>query len=770
MPTKELNIIRQISEIIAGTPNYREALRLTVQCIAEKMGVDACTIWVHEEVPDQLVIEATHGLPQDVVRRVRFSARQGITGLSFSTGETVNTSDMRIHPANAPLPTPGASAHSALLAVPLTVAGRRIGVLDLACVKSKAFGPRTVETVQAIASRLAVFVLNARMARDADRTFRLAPPAKVGQLILKGKAVTPGVVRGTAHLLPGAEVLEAGEMETVRDPVRERELLERALSLARQEAAQLHAEASELVAEADAAIFQTHVLLLDDPTLIQRLRSGLEKGYRLRSALRAAAEEYRKEMGRLTNEFMRERLADVKDVILRIYEAAERVEGLRGGGIREMRAMLKGKFVIVARELLPSQLIRVPLGNLAGVVCEQGGATSHVAILAKALRLPMLVGVAGATEEIRANDDLILDCTTGFCYVRPEPTVVRNFKGALAHIRAGTDEVTVVPPTPGMTSDGTPIRLAGNISLISEMSLLLQSGAMGIGLYRTEFMFMMRATYPTEEEQYGVFHRVAQAVGDQSVTIRVLDVGGDKPLSYVDFGPSENSFMGWRGIRFLLDSPQYFEPHLRAMLRTTAHGDARLLLPTVADLDELLRTKEILARLQAAMDRSGVPYRRDYKLGIMLEVPSAVWALPDLLPHVDFVSLGTNDLVQHTFALDRGNSKVMHWYRQFHPVLLRLIHQTCKTVGAVPGKEVSLCGEIAANPRGTPLLVGLGLRSLSMSPWIIPTVRETIGRFSLAECQALATQALACARDADVNAVLDDFGRAHNLESPKAEA
>jgi phosphotransferase system enzyme I (PtsI) len=382
----------------------------------------------------------------------------------------------------------------------------------------------------------------------------------------------------------------------------------------------------------------------------------------------------------------------------------------------------------------------------------------------------MLVGVANATREIKPNDDLILDCTTGFCYVRPEITVARDFKGALAHVRLGTDEAVALPPTPGLTADGTRIRLAGNISLVSELSLLLQHGVMGIGLYRTEFMFMIRATYPTEDEQYGVFHRVALAMGHQPTTIRVLDVGGDKPLSYVDFGPSDNSFLGWRGIRFLLDSPQYFEPHLRALLRTTAHGDVRILLPMIADLDELMRVREILARLQDALDRDGLPHRRDFKLGIMLEVPAAVWSLPDLLPHVDFVSLGTNDLVQHTFALDRGNSRVMHWHRQFHPILLRLIRQTCDAMAAVPGKELSLCGEIAANPRGTALLTGLGLRSLSMSPWTVPAVRDVLRRVTLAECQALADAALACTRAADVTAVLDDFGRAHNLENPKTDA
>jgi phosphoenolpyruvate-protein kinase (PTS system EI component) len=276
-------------------------------------------------------------------------------------------------------------------------------------------------------------------------------------------------------------------------------------------------------------------------------------------------------------------------------------------------------------------------------------------------------------------------------------------------------------------------------------------------------MFMIRPTYPSEEEQYNVFRRVVEAGGGFSVTVRALDVGGDKPLPYVDFGEEDNPFLGWRGIRFLLANPNYFEPHLRAILRTTVHGRVNVLLPMVANLDELLQAKEMLASAHQDLDKAGVPCSRNYHLGIMLEVPSALWSLPEMLPHIDFVSIGTNDLTQYTLAVDRGNSRVTRWFRQFHPVVLRMIKETCDIVASFPGKQVSLCGEIAGRLRGVPILVGLGLRYLSMNPWRIPQVREALGRVSLADCQALAKEVLACNLETEVMKLMDEFSGKHTL-------
>jgi phosphotransferase system enzyme I (PtsI) len=341
--------------------------------------------------------------------------------------------------------------------------------------------------------------------------------------------------------------------------------------------------------------------------------------------------------------------------------------------------------------------------------------------------------------------------------------LVKKFRGPLALHRKRDEPPVDVPKTNPQTRDGETLRLGGNISLVSELPLLERYGARGIGLYRTEFMFMIRANYPTEEEQYDVFRKVVDACQGASTTIRVLDVGGDKPLQYVDFGHEDNPFLGWRGIRFLLSNPQYFEPHLRAILRTTENGRINILLPMVADVEELLQAKEILKSARESLIRDGVPFNDDFRLGIMLEVPSAVYALPDMLPHIDFVSIGTNDLTQYTFAVDRGNNRVTHWYRQLHPVILGYIRDACDAVNDAPGKSLSICGEVAAMPLAVPLLIGLGLRYLSMNPRKIPQIRSVIESVDLSACEDLAQRALKCTLNSEIQKLMEDFAAEYGL-------
>jgi len=767
MPTRELQVIRRISDIIARTADYEEGLRETVKCVARRLHVDACSVFVHDEARNALVLEATYGLSQDDVHSLALSVNEGITGQCFRTGKLVNAPDKYSHPAYMEFKTQDHAEHAALLAVPLMVGGRVTGVLDFELRTGQTFHRDLIELVQAIASPLAVFILNAKLAQQVERGSKQTG-GRLVRLVLKGQPITEGIVRGRAHYLPGAEVLESVSLEYASNVEAEKALFHQALDIAREETSQIQKDAEKILAEADAGIFFAHLLLLEDPTLIQRIHQALDRGFKLSFALKAVTEEFGQELEQLDNEFMRERLADMKDVILRIYQAADRLTGLR----RTRRSKRVSRYeapIIVAHELLPSQLMRIPLANLGGVICEEGSATTHVAILAKALRVPMIAGAPEATRKIRQDDDLILDCSTGSCYVRPSQAIIRRFRPAILHYRRKVTGKPAVTCARAVTTDNVSVRLGGNVSLIGELPLLEQYGAMGIGLYRTEFMFMIRGTYPGEDEQYSVFRRVVEAGGDSPVNIRVLDVGGDKPLSYVDFSQEINPYLGWRGIRFLLSNPQFLEPHLRAILRTTVHGKVNVLLPMVADLDELLLVRDVLDRVEQSLDRDGVPYSRDYRLGIMLEVPSALWALPDMLPYIDFVSIGTNDLTQYVFAVDRGNTKVARWYRQFHPVLLEMIRKTCAVVHSVPGKEVALCGEIAGKPLGVPFLLGLGLRDLSMNPWKIPQVRAAIRKLSIADCEKLAEAALACRRDADVVAMIDDFADEHELRGLESE-
>lgn len=763
MPKREFKVIQGISEIIAQTKDYREGLRLTVENLADSLAVDSCSIFVFNEKRNQLVLEATYGLNQSDVRKIRVSTSRGILGRCFRTHDVINLATMQEDPDFQSFGVEREEEYSSLLLVPLTVAGKCIGILGLNRMTREEFSEEYVDLTRAIASPLAVFIINAGLSEKIEEYEHETRKAGA-EIIVEGIAITDGVVRGSAYFLIGGEFLDSVLPAKTEDLKEEKKLFSKALKLAAKDTMQLQDEAAQILAEADAAIFYAHLLLLEDPTLMKRVTEELEEGYTLRSALKIVAQRFEEELSRLDNDFMRERVLDMKDVIFRIFQAADEVEGVVQPAGKPSKLKKNSRPIVVTRELLPSQLIRLPLANLAGVVCEQGGATTHVAILAKALQIPMIVGAEGALKTIDRGDPLILDCATGYCYVLPSRAVLRKFHHALKFHKKGWEEIDPHAGGP-LTSDGELIRLGGNVSLISELPLLEKYGAMGVGLYRTEFMFMIRSVYPSEEEQYQVFKRIVEAGRGASVTIRILDVGGDKPLPYVNFDKEMNPYLGWRGMRFLLSNRDYLEPHLKAILRTTVHGRVNLLFPMISDIEEILIIKEILQNVENELTQKGIPFNKNYHLGVMIEVPSCLWALQDILPHIDFVSIGTNDLIQYIFAVDRGNSRVAKWYRQFHPILLRIIDEVARTVHNYPEhRTISLCGEIAGNLHGLPLMLGAGVRYLSMNPWRIPKIKRNLHKLDISDCQALFKQALDCKFDKEVVELMSVFAEKNHLE------
>lgn len=769
MPTTELAIISRIGDVIASSANYHDSLRRIMEIIAQATGGEVCSILILNEPSGELVLEGTFGFDQEAVHDVRMPVEHGIVGHCLRTLETVNVARKQDHPEFEQFGTPKAAEFHGLLSVPLVSGGAPIGVLVVEKREAKEFTPTSRALAQAIASPLATFARNARLSetlsdhsREAERRRTEEGEGARAERVLRGNAITDGVVQGTAYIVFGAELLESISLETTEDTEAEKKLFHDALKVAREDTVALQEEASEILEEADAAIFYAHLLLLEDPTFTQRVEQGLDRGFTLRFALKYAYSQFDQELSQLDNTMVRERLADLKDVVLRVYQAADEVQGTTPRPVVDSGEVGDGREhpVAVARELLPSQLIRLPLAELAGIVCEHGGTTSHVAILAKTLRIPMIVGVEGVTRVAQARDEVILDCTTGICYLNPSQEVKERFREVIAFHEQKPAAPTTCPLA--VTTDGVPIRVEGNISLLNELPLLNQYGAQGVGLYRTEFMFMIRNSFPSEDEQYALFRKVVAQGGERgAVTIRLLDVGGDKPLPYVDFGEEENPVLGWRGIRFLMSNRQFLEPHVRAILRASAHGQVNLLLPMIADLDELLHVREVIRECEKQVRDSGHELG-EYAIGVMIEVPAVLWGLPEILEQVDFVSIGSNDLIQYSFAVDRGNQKVSHWFRQFHPLVLKMVKATCEA-GNQAGKPVALCGEMGGIPLGVPFLIGAGLRELSVNPWKIPGVVDVVTKVSVQECEDLLSRGIACSRDEEIIKLMDAFALDHGL-------
>lgn len=765
MASSELHIIRRIGDIISECAEHHEGLRLAAEYLAERLHADACSILGFNEITQQLIMEATYGLGQDTVHRIRLEVDEGITGHCFATGQIVNTGRMTEHPAYVPCVAEGRAGLNSLVSVPLVAGGRRIGVLNLWTKRATRFPDKTISLLQTLANPLAVFLRSSHLTEysraEAGGPGRQTPP----QLILYGTPITDRMVRGRAYFLVDADVFAEMSLEYSGDIAEEKALFQKVVAAAREDTIELQREAELVLAETDAAIFYVHLLLLEDPALTGRIDRALDQGFKLRYALKVAWERFEEEVGQLATAMARERLADIKDVILRMYQAVDEVEGVSQRLKQQRRVSRIRRPIVVTRELLPSQLIRLPLINLAGVVCEQGGMTSHAAILARTLQLPMLVGAKDAMTAIRKNDDLVLDCATGQCFVRPPRPVIRKLNAVLRSQDFRKDPTRRIVRGPALTADGTAVRLGGNVSLINEFPLLELHGAEGVGLYRPDFLFLIRNTYPGEDEQYAVFRQVVSAVTDTSVTIRLLDIGGDKLPPYMTFGREDNPALGLRGTRFLLSRPEFLDPHLRAILRTTVHGYVNILLPMVSCLEDLLEAREAIDRAADQLRVEGTPFEERFRIGIMLEIPAAFWSLPQMLPHVDFVSIGTNDLVQYMFAADRANNHVRPWFRQCHPVILNMIKQTCEQCAASK-VSVSLCGELAGNPLAVPFLIGAGLRFLSMNPWRIPDVRDTIAEIEVKECRRLLGRALRRRLDSEVVKLMHEFGRDHHLTVP----
>ncbi|MDD3119730.1 MAG: phosphoenolpyruvate--protein phosphotransferase, partial [Victivallales bacterium] len=610
------------------------------------------------------------------------------------------------------------------------------------------------DMVRSLSTQLANLILNTKILRGLQEVPQKPvkiPPAR-DQVMLHGSPTSQSITFGRAFLFLKDDVFSAIEKSTVADPDAELKLLDKALQLAKKKTLELERKALAMISEADASIFNVHLMFLDDQSVLGKVREYIRNDlYSLEYAISLVFREFEHKFLQFADQTFRDRSFDLKDVMLRIIEGAAIIKN-RGDNATVVSPE-STQLILVAHELLPSDLIRMPVDNIMGIVCEKGGATAHVSILSKALNSPAILGVKGIIGAIRDHDEILLDGHTGRVYVRPGAQVKEHFKDILSNEKT-FEEHHECGPT--LTTDGIDIRLNANVSLICEVAALSHFGARGIGLYRTEFMYMVRDYMPSEEDQINVFAKIFRQVSSE-VTIRVLDVGGDKPLPYVPMPHEDNPALGYRGIRLLLDRKGLFKVHLRAILRSAAAGKLKLLFPMVSMIGEIIEIREVLQEVENEMHVRGIPHAENYKIGIMLEIPSLLFMLDTILPYIDFVSIGTNDLLQYTFAIDRTSEIVGHHADPLEPAFIKIM----KTVGDFfrrhPDKELAVCGEMANVTQGIPLLIGAGIHELSMPPKFIPKVAQVVKKVNSAECRILLDKAIRLNSAAEVKSEVNRF-------------
>jgi phosphotransferase system enzyme I (PtsI) len=574
-------------------------------------------------------------------------------------------------------------------------------------------------------------------------------------LVVRGVAASPGVSRGKIYVLTdeAPQVDQRGIEESEIESEIQR--LEQALVETRIEVQNFQRRLAEGIGVKDAAIFEVHLLILEDPVLLnESSRRIREQGQNAGTAFGEVARQYTEMLGALDDPFFRERAADIRDVTQRVLHR------LAGGPGPTRPPILQEPVIIVSHDLTPSMTAQLDRRFVLGFATDVGSRTSHTAILAKSLGIPAIVGLHSISAQVTNGQPALLDGHTGLIFINPTDQTLFEY-GQLARRRVQIEErLAEIRDQPAVTLDGTRVILSANLELAEDASSVHEAGADGVGLFRTEYLFLQGKSLPDEEAQYAAYRMVAEACKPDAVIIRTLDIGGDKFSPHLQMPHEVNPSLGWRAIRFCLQEKDLFRTQLRAILRASAHGNVKLMYPMVSGVDELIQANALLAECREELIRDGLPFNPDMEVGAMIEIPSAVLVARHLARHVQFFSIGTNDLIQYSLAIDRLNDRIAHLYEPTHPAVLQSIHLTVEAARAA-GLWVGVCGEMASDPVLVPLLLGLGVNELSVAAAGVPRIKHIVRACRLDEAREFAHWALNQPSGAEVLSRAEAF--AHRL-------
>ncbi|MFO0949100.1 MAG: phosphoenolpyruvate--protein phosphotransferase [Planctomycetota bacterium] len=550
-----------------------------------------------------------------------------------------------------------------------------------------------------------------------------------------GIAVSPGVVVAPAYCLD--EVIGRAQSSNLTrgDLSSELARFESACDDAAKDLGSLIEKVSFEIGERESAIFRAHLFMLRDRAFISKVTALIiDRGLDAASALRQAMHEYEALFSEIQDEYLRERIVDLRDVVSRIQSH------LSTDAVAKV-VDFDDPVILVARELYPSQTVSFGKVKIVGIVTERGGSTSHAAIIARSMGIPAVSGISDILQVVKTGDHLALDGREGLVIVNPGPEAEAAYRKLEREFFDLKDYLIENRDQSAITTDGVPIDLMANINNVTDAKAAGEVGAKGIGLFRTEYLFMTHPSIPDEEEQFQAYRQIVEASPNQNLTIRTLDLGGDKTVPYLASHREANPFMGWRSIRLSLAHPDFFRRQIRAILRAGAVGNVRLMFPMISTVEELRRANRFVWQAIEELERAGIPYGENVHRGMMLEVPAAAICIDQLLKHTDFVSIGTNDLIQYLMAADRDNPRVAHLCEPLSPAVLRLIRQTVEACDA-NGVPLSVCGEMAGRPRCVLALLALGVKSFSMSPAFVPIIKELVHSVKANDIHALLPQLL----------------------------
>ncbi len=726
-----LEVLRHIVQEVGHAAGLEDALSITVRRVKEALAVDVCSVYLFDAVAGEYVLRATDGLNPDAVGRVRMRPGEGLVGLVAERQEPVHVREAASHPRFRYFPETGEELYHAFLGVPLIHYRQVLGVLVAQQRGDRLFGSDESAFLVTIGAQLAGAINHVAVVGGVA-TLLAGRAGERGYI--EGKRAAEGIAIGTAVVVAAGADLDAIEDRPATEPDAEIGRLNRAIA-AVQDDIRLSGErlGSEIPA-AEKALFDVYVMLLDGDTLSSDMAERIRAGQWAPAAVRDTVRAHARVFETMDDPYLSARAGDIRELGRRIVKRLEADAPPRPREYPEHS-------VLIGDDLGITDIADAPRARLAGIVSARGSAFSHTAILARAMGVPAVVDVGDLPLARLAGRTIVVDGHRGRMFVDPSPAVLAEFRRlARADERLGA-ELRGLRDLPAETPDGVRVNLYVNTGLLSDLGPSLDSGAEGVGLYRTEFPFLIRESFPGEDEQAAVYREVLAAFAPRPVTMRTLDIGGDKVLPYF-YVTENNPFLGWRGIRVTLDHPEIFLTQLRAMLRADLGlGNLRILLPLVSTVAEIDDALGLLERARAELAEEGLAVRRP-PVGAMIEVPAAVYQAARIARRMDFLSIGSNDLTQYLLAVDRTNARVADLYDNLHPAVLAAVASTLRA-GIEAGCPVSVCGDMAGEPAGVVLLLGMGYRQLSMTTAYIGRAKRVVRTITSERARVVLEQALA---------------------------
>jgi phosphotransferase system, enzyme I, PtsP len=713
VPSSRL-VLRRLRDAMAGQGSAQERLSTIVRIIAADMVAEVCSCYIMR-AGEVLELFATEGLRPEAVHRTRLRVGEGLVGVIAASARPLALADAQSHPDYAYRPETGEEIYHSLMGVPILRSGRVLGVLVVQNRTRRHYDEDEIEALQTIAMVLAELAASGELVNPLERQ----QPAGVGQLPLRIEGARPnaGLALGQAVLHEPALVIRQVVAE---DTVAELARLRRAVD-SMHGAIDALLEASDVAADGEHRdILETYRMFAADLGWIQRITEAVESGLTAEAAVQKVQGDMRLRMNQATDPYLRERLADLEDLTNRLQRH------LAGAAARPRDSELPEEFILIARNMGPAEFLDYDRKRLKGLVLEEGSPNAHVAVVARALDIPVVGRVKDVLSRVEPGDMVVVNGDEGAVVLRPNEDVVQAVDARI-NLRLGQrQQYEALRDLPAESKDGTRVELMLNGGLFIDLPYLDETAAVGVGLFRTELQFMLRDTFPTVPQQVSLYRRVLDQAGARPVTFRTLDIGGDKVLPYMDDASAdENPAMGWRAIRISLDRPAMLRQQLRALIRAASGRNLRVMFPMIADIAEFDAAREILQLELDRQRKEGETLPDEIAIGLMLEVPALIWQLPALAGRADFISVGTNDLVQFLFAADRGNPRLAGRYDPLSPSVLRVLGQIAAGCAAYK-LPVTVCGEMAGDPLEAMALVGLGFRALSMAPSSVGPVKAMI--------------------------------------------